>query len=295
MNDFYKPFEERTPDSQYRDRVKFILDNGELVKDTPQGIGALTCFGTLPQMIFDLSNGAPLITDRKIGFWRKPVVEILSFMSGVRSIQKLREAGCDYWKDYIGKGVKLGLDPDDLGPGSYGGAFHDFPRPEGGALNQYAQLLGQIKNRPDLRTHLITPWIPFYTARGPDKKVVVVPCHGWQQYRIIGDRIDLVMWQRSADFPIGVPSNMIQYAAVLLMVARATGFRPGRFIHQFGDAHIYADQIDHMKELVEREPRILPTLRLSEEANSFFDTTISDFSIADYDPHPAMPGIPYRP
>jgi thymidylate synthase len=295
MDGFYTPYEDRVADSQYRDRLQFILENGELVQDNPQGVPALTCFGTLPQMVFDLSNGAPIITDRSImNFWRKPVAEIFAFAQGIRTVDGLIAAGCDFWKDYSGKGEKYGLAPNDLGPGSYGAAFHDFPMPDGGTYNQYGAIIRQIQERPELRTHFITPWIPFYTERGKNRKVVVAPCHGWQQFRVINGRLDLVMTQRSADFPIGVPANMVQYAAILIAVARVTRLRPGRFIHQFGDAHIYESQIDNVRELVRREPKRLPTLTLTSQAKDFFQFTKDDFTLTDYDPHPAMPRIPYH-
>lgn len=294
MADFYKPYEDRTPDSQYRDRIKFVLENG-ITEQTPQGIPALTCFGTVPAMIFDLSNGAPVITDRSLkNFWRKAVIEIIAFAHGVRNIHELVELGCDYWKDYLGKGTKYGLAPDDLGPGSYGAAFHDFPMPNGGKFNQYKAVIRQIRERPELRTHFISPWIPFYAFRGPDRKVIVSTCHGWQQYRVMDGKLHLLMWQRSADLPIGVPSNMTQYAAMLLMMARATGLEPGTYVHQFGDAHIYENQIEKMRELIEREPMRLPTLMLSAVSNDFFSTTADDFELTDYDPHPGMK-IPYTP
>jgi thymidylate synthase len=294
MADFYKPYEDRTPDSQYRDRIKFILENGTL-EPTPQGVPALTCFGTLPAMVFDLSNGAPVITDRSLkNFWPKAIIEIIAFVHGVRNINKLIELGCDYWKDYLGKGVKHGLAPEDLGPGSYGAAFHDFPMPNGDGFNQYEALIPQIQERPELRTHFVSPWIPYYAFRGLNRKVVVSTCHGWQQYRVLGGKLHLLMWQRSADLPIGVPSNMTQYAAMLLMVARATGYEPGMYVHQFGDAHIYENQIDKMLELVEREPKRLPTLTLSPDVHDFFSITANDFELTDYDPHPGMK-ISYLP
>ncbi len=125
MTSFYKPYDERTIDSQYRDRIQYILENGEWIRDTPQDVGALTCFGTLPDMIFDLSNGAPVITEREFGFWRKGVAEIIAFANGIRDLDGLLAAGCNFWKDYEGKGVKYGLEPNDLGPGSYGAAFQE--------------------------------------------------------------------------------------------------------------------------------------------------------------------------
>lgn len=294
MNSFYAPYEERTPDTQYRDRLKYVLAHGELVKETPQGVGALTCFGSLPPMVFDLRNGAPLITERKIGFWKKPVAEILAFINGARTIDALEEFGCDFWKDYRGKGTKLGLSENDLGPGSYGAAFHDFEIPEGGTLNQFAQLLEQLRHYPSMRTHLVTPWKPYYTARGPRRKVVVAPCHGWLHVRILNGRLHMRMDQRSADLPIGVPSNMIQYTALMLLLCRVTGYKPGTYVHSFSDAHIYEDQIDVVRELVEREARAFPTLTIESTKSDLFAFRAEDFVLSDYHPHKAM-NIPYQP
>lgn len=294
MSDFYTPYSERSLDSQYRDRVRFILDHGTLVKDTPQGVGALTCFGILPPMAFNLANGAPVITDRKIGFWRKPIAEITAFINGARTVEQIESFGCPFWGDYREKGPKYGLNPGDLGPGSYGAAFHDFETPGGGSLNQFEQVIEQIKKYPERRTHLVTPWKPYYTAQGPNRKVVVAPCHGWLHFRVMGEKLHMRMDQRSADFPVGVPSNMVQYAALLLMVSRKTGYSPGMFVHSFSDAHIYENQIDNMRELVEREPRRLPTLRLADNAPDFFDIRPEHFTLEQYDPHPHM-NIPYTP
>ena len=289
-----KPYAERTPDTQYRDRLKQILETGTLVKDTPQGVGALTSFGTLPPMVFDLSNGIPLITERKIGFWKKPIAEITAFINGARTIDELETFGCNFWGDYRGQGTKFGLEPDDLGPGSYGAAFHDFEIPEGGTLNQFAQLLDQLKQYPSIRTLLVTPWKPYYTARGPNRKVIVAPCHGWLHFRVVDGKLHMRMDQRSADMPIGVPSNMIQYAALLLMVCQVTGYEPGNYVHSFSDAHIYEDQIDMVRELITREPRPFPTLTLDADVKDLFAFRADHFTLEDYDPHPAMK-IAYRP
>lgn len=294
MKDFYKPLAERTPDTQYADRLRFILKHGTLVKETPQGKGALTCFGTLPPMVFDLSNGVPLITERAMGFWMKPVCEIIAFVNGARTIEEIESYGCDYWKDYRGKGMKFGLEPDDMGPGSYGAAFHDFEIPGGGTLNQFKQVLEQIRNYPSLRTHLVTPWKPYYTAAGPRRKVIVAPCHGWLHFRVVDGKLHMRMDQRSADFPIGVPSNMFQYAALQLMMSQVTGYPPGNFVHSFGDAHIYEDQIPSMLELLERKPRRLPVLQLDPTVTDLFTFRGEHFTLEEYDPHPAKK-IPYSP
>ncbi len=294
MQPIYKPRTERVSDTQYADRLRFILNNGELLKETPQGPGAITCFGTVPQMVFDLSNGVPLITERKIGFWRKPVSEILAFINGARTLDAIESYGCDFWKDYRGKGTKLGLDPDDLGPGSFGAAFHDFPKPDGTTLNQFEQVIAQIKQYAHMRTHLVSPWIPFYTARGENRKVVVAPCHGWLHFRVMNGRLHMRMDQRSADMPIGVPSNMIQYATLLLMMCQVTGLTPGNYIHSFSDAHIYEDQVEKVEQLLLREARPFPVMRFNPAVTDLFAFRVDDFQIDEYDPHPGM-NIPYVP
>ena len=294
MEMFYKPFDERIPDEQYRDRLVYILRYGEMVKETAQGVGALTCFGTLAPMVFDLSNGVPLITERNIGFWRKAVAEIIAFINGARTLSQIQSFGCNFWEDYRNKNPWLGLEPGDLGPGSYGAAFHDFEKPDGGTLNQFEQLLEQIKKYPSARTHLVTPWKPYYTALGSNRKVHVAPCHGFLHFRVINGRLHMRMDQRSADMPVGVPSNMIQYAALLLMVCQVTGYQPGNYVHSFADAHIYENQIESACELLGRETRPFPILWLDPKVKNLFDFRIEHFTLEEYYPEPAMK-IPYSP
>lgn len=294
MEELYKPLAERKPDTQYRKCLKCILKHGEIVHNTPQGVGALTCFGTLSPMVFDLSNGVPLITERKIGFWKKAVAEIIAFINGARTIDEIESYGCNFWKDYRGNGTKLGLQEDDMGPGSYGPSFHDFEKPDGGTLNQFEQLLEQIRLFPNIRTHLITPWKPYYTARGPNRKVIVAPCHGWLHFRIINGKLHMRMDQRSADMPVGVPSNMIQYSALLLMICQVTGYPPGNYIHSFADAHIYENQIDTVKEIIKSEVHPFPVLRLDTRVKNLFDFRIEHFTLEEYESGPKMI-IPYSP
>lgn len=280
----------RNPDTQYQDRLRQILETGDMIRDTPQGIGALTCFGTLAPMVFDLTNGFPIITERSLKtFWMKPIAEITAFINGARTLDEIRQYGCDFWEAYRGKGEMIGLGPDDMGPGSYGPSFAKFEMPDGGYLNQFEQLLQQITEFPSLRTHLISPWKPYYTARGPNRKVIVAPCHGWLHFRVINGRLDMEMHQRSADFPIGVPSNMVQYAALLLMVSRTTGIPPGRYIHSFADAHIYENQLGSAQELVSRPPLPLPVVQLREDAGeNLFAFRATDFVLSEYEAHAAM-------
>nr|AIA17099.1 Thymidylate synthase [uncultured bacterium] len=291
----YLPFDQRTADTQYRDRLRLILNEGEMVKETQQGVGALTYMAP-PPMRFRLENGVPLITERKAPFWRGAVGELLAFINGARRTEELEAFGCKWWSSWLTeeKCRKRGLEPGDNGPGSYGAAFHDFPTAEGPAFNQFEEIVKQIKEEPQLRSHIITPWIPQYTIRvkSRQQKVVVTPCHGWIQLRIIKSKLTLHMIQMKADMPVGVPSNMIQYAALTLALAHVTGYAPYEFIHSFSDAHIYEDQIADVEEMLKREPRRLPTMTMNKVPNNIFDVRPEDFDITDYDPHPPIKGIP---
>lgn len=293
----YKSYAERTPDTQYKQVLKNILDNG-VMAPTRQGPGALTVIGQ--QMHFDLRNGFPMITERSVkGFWRKPIDELCAFINGVRTREGLAEYGVTWWDAWTTpeKSMKRGLEPGDIGPGSYGAAFHDFPTAGGGSFDQFKHLVEQIKELPELRTHFVTPWIPQYIVRGKGKeqKVTLAPCHGWVHVRILDGGIYLHMFQRSCDVPVGVPANMIQYAALVLMLEHLTGYEAREYIHTLSDSHIYEDQIEHVKEVVSRESRPFPTVRLTEEGKKITD--IHDFrghhfELTDYDPQPGIKGIP---
>lgn len=269
---------------------------------------------TLPSMIFEFSNGFPLITSRRVGFWKKPIAELLAFIHGARTADELNRWGCNWWGAQWAtpeKCAEFGLDPGDLGPGSYGAAFHDFPNfewerveghPDGGRwvskpFNQFFHLIKQMKEKPAVRTHVISPWVPQYTLSHSqhERKVVVAPCHGWIQITIIDDKLTLRMDQRSADFPIGVPSNTIQYAALTMMIAHVTGHEPHMFIHSTHDSQVYEDQVDNIKEMVNREPISFPSLHLTTEGEmvtDLFDFRPDHFELRDYNPHPAIAGIP---
>jgi len=173
--------------------------------------------------------------------------------------------------------------------------MHDFPTREGQPFNQIKHLVEQMTEEPQLRTHFVSPWVPQYVGRGKGKqqKVVVAPCHGWIHARIFpGKRLVLHMFQRSADFPVGVPANMIQYAAFTMALAHVTGNIPHMFVHSFSDAHIYEDQVDAVKKMLGRETRKLPTMTMNTEKSDIFSFRAEDFFITDYDPHPAIKEIP---
>jgi len=292
----YDAFELRRPDAQYGDLLRRILADGS-PEPTRQGPAALTLMQQSTR--YDLRNGFPLITERSIkSFWNKAIGELCAFINGATSLDELAEFGCDWWDEWASeaKTSKRGLAPGTLGPGSYGAAFHDFPGPEG-PFDQFAHLVEQLRELPELRTHFVSPWIPAYQVRGAGKlpKTTIAPCHGWVHVRVLSGRLHLHMFQRSADVPVGVPSNMVQYGALLLMLSQLTGVPAGSFYHTMSDAHIYADQVEHVTPMLARSARRLPTVRLTtagQAITDIHDFRREHFELSDYDPHPSIPRIP---
>jgi len=299
-----KPIADRTPDNQYKDLLREVLEKGTRTP-SQQGVDALTLIAPKP-MRFRLKNGFPMITERNMNpavsenlpvtVWQQAVGEILAFVNGARTVEELEKFGCHWWKMWCTekKCAKRGLETGDLGPGSYGAAFHDFPTQGGSTFNQFKHIVEQIKEEPQLRTHFVTPWIPQYTGRGKGKqqKVVVCPCHGWLNIRIIEGKLTLHMMQRSGDTPIGVPSNMVQYAALTLALAHATNTVPYEYIHSISDAHIFVDQIPAVEKMLERESRPFPTIKINTDKKDLFEFRKEDFELSDYNPHPGIKGIP---
>jgi len=293
-----KPYGERTPDEQYKRLLQEILDHG-IKSKAQQEVDTITRIAPQP-LRFRLDNGYPLITERNIApdfkkvptIWRQAIGEIFAFINGVRTQEGLEEFGTQWWKYWVTpeKCEKRGLEVGDLGPGSYGAAFHDFPTTEGESFNQFEAMIEQIKERPHLKTHFITPWIPQYTPRieGRTQKVVVCPCHGWIHLRVFDSKLVLHMFQRSADVPIGLPANMAQYAALTVALAHVLNLEPYEYVHSFSDAHIYENQVDAVRELLTRETRPFPTLLMNTDKKSIFDFRHTDFEIEDYNPHEGL-------
>jgi len=299
-----KPVSERTPDNQYKELLQEVLKKG-IKTPSQQGVDALTLIAPKP-MHFRLENGFPMITERNMNpavsenlpvtVWRQAVGEIFAFVNGARTVEELEKFGCHWWKMWCTekKCAKRGLETGDLGPGSYGAAFHDFPTQDGNAFNQFKHIVEQIQEEPQLRTHFVTPWIPQYTGRGKGKqqKVVVCPCHGWINIRIIEGKLTLHMMQRSGDTPIGVPSNMVQYAALTLALAHVTNTIPYEYVHSISDAHIFVDQVPAVEKIIERESRPFPTMKINTDKKDLFEFRKEDFELSDYNPHPGIKGIP---
>lgn len=300
----YLPYSKRTPDTQYQERLRLILEEGTRVK-SQTGTDTISYIG-IPPMRFKLANGFPMITERNMApkesdrlpvtIWKQAIGEIIAFINGARTQKVLESFGVSWWAPWCteAKCHKRGLETGDLGPGSYGAAFHDFPTSEGQPYNQVQNIVEQIKELPHLKTHFISPWVPRYTIRGKGKtqKVVVCPCHGWMHILIQNGKLSLHMIQRSGDLPIGVPSNMVQYAAMTMMLAQATGYEPYEYVHSISDAHIYVDQVEAVKTMLAREARAFPTLTLTSKTKDIFAFRKDDFELSEYQPHPGIVGIP---
>lgn len=291
--------------TEYRRVLQEILTYGERVP-SQQGVDAIRRIAPNP-MRFKLADGFPVITERNmnpktserlpITIWQQAIGEIFAFVNGARTIETLEEFGCYWWKDWATeeKCRKRGLEPGDLGDGSYGAAFHDFPTAEGKPFNQFAELVMEARENPHLRTLFVTPWIPQYIGRrkGVRQRVVVAPCHGWIHIDITPDRkLTLHMFQRSADVPVGVPSNMVQYAALTLAIAHVLGVEAYEYIHSFSNAHIFVNQIDAVKTMLDREPKNLPHVTLVNPPENIFDFRRENFVLLNYQHHPGIKGIP---
>jgi len=299
-----KPYSERTPDNQYKNLLKEILEKGIRTK-SQQGTDAITLMGATP-MHYKFENGFPMITERNMSpkeserlpvtIWKQAIGEIFAFVNGARTLKEIEDFGCHWWEPWATekKCSKRGLETGDLGPGSYGAAFHDFPTSEGPGYNQFKNIIEQIVELPHLRTHFITPWVPQYIIRGKGKqqKVTICPCHGWVHIRVIDNKLTLHMIQRSGDAPIGVPSNMVQYAALAMAIAHVTGTELYEFVHTISDAHIYVDQMPAVEKMLERESRPFPTMNINKDKKDIFEFRKEDFSLTDYDPHPGIKDVP---
>src|SRR3989338_937088 len=295
-----KPFKERTPDLQYRQMLERILKEGTEVSPIQGKIGAQSGEKSLMvlghQMRFNFDNGFPMITERDLSgkFMAGALGEHFGFLHGARTHEELSKYGCPWWKRWVTKEKCdiFGLPEGDLGPGSYGAAWANFPTAEGTPFNQITNVIKQLKERPYLRTHIISPWIPQYTIQHSElkRKVVVAPCHGWLHILAFPETKELSVhhFQRSGDTPVGVVFNMIQYAAFTMMVAEVMGYKPKELVYTLSDAHIYESQISKVKELLAREPRPFPTVTLDPNVKDILDFKFEHFTLTDYNPHPAM-------
>jgi thymidylate synthase len=248
-------------------------------------------------MHFDMQNGFPVLPIRDLTkSFPGAIGELVGFLHGARTLETLKEYGCPniFWDRWVTKEKceVFGLPEHDLGDGSYGAAWANFPKPDGTSFNQIENVLKQIKERPYLRTHIITPWIPFFTLQHKElqRKVVVAPCHGWVHILAFPETKELVLhhFQRSGDVPVGVVLNIIEYATLGMLIAREVGYTFVEYVHTISDAHIYESQIPFVEELLSRESRPFPTVTLDANITSVLDARREHFTLTDYDPHPHM-------
>lgn len=311
----YKPYSERIPDTQYLDLLRLIQTSEEtfLMKHKYQVRGRWTNIVT-PNLVYYFRNGFPVITERKIPFWKKSITELILFMKGVHTLEEMVIAGCSWWADWVSpeQCEKFGYPPGELGRGSYGPNLTRYPwvvkNPETDELeyrvfNQIENLVQSLKDGPNLNGHVITTWIPPLDMQHSKLKreVVVTPCHGTiiQCTVIDNKRLALTMNQRSADAPAGLVTNIIQYAAMCIMLGHICNYEPYVYIHKVNDAQIYENQMGCVNELLRedgqgnllRKPFPFPTLNLTEEGQmvtDIFDFTADHFELRDYQFHPGM-------
>ena len=284
---------------QYLDLIKDVLENGEQRKDRT-GTGTISKFGY--QMRVNLEEGFPLLTTKKV-FYRGIFEELFWFLKGETNIRPLALKNVKIWNDWpydkykksdefkgetMEEFIQKICDDEefaerwgDLGP-VYGKQWRNF-----GGVDQITQLIENLKNNPFSRRHLVVAYNP-----GEVDKMALPPCHAFFQFYVSADgkKLSCQLYQRSADLFLGVPFNIASYALLLCMVAQVCGYQPYEFVHTFGDAHIYLDHVDQIKEQLSREPKKLPKLWLNPDIKNIFDFTIDDVKILDYDPWPAIKG-----
>ena len=254
---------------QYQDLLRKILETGSYKSDRT-GTGTYSIFGH--QMRFDLSEGFPLLTTKKLHL-RSIIYELLWFLQGDTNIRYLKEHGVSIWDEWA--------DPDgDLGP-IYGHQWRSWGTPDGGKVDQISQLIQQIQETPDSRRLMVCAW-----NVGEIDKMALPPCHVLFQFYVNNGEISLQLYQRSADVFLGVPFNIASYALLLMMVAPVCNLKPKEFIHTLGDAHIYSNHVEQAKLQLTREPRPLPTMRINPEVKDIFSFQYEDFTLENYDPHP---------
>ncbi len=254
---------------QYLDLLRHVLDQGT-PKDDRTGTGTLSVFGY--QMRFDLAEGFPLVTTKKLHI-RSIIHELLWFLRGDTNVAYLREHGVSIWNEWAG--------PDgDLGP-IYGYQWRSWPTPDGGHVDQIAEVVRQIRENPASRRLVVSAWNVADLPR-----MALAPCHALFQFYVAQGRLSCQLYQRSADVFLGVPFNIASYALLTLMVAQVTGLQPGHFVHTFGDAHLYSNHVDQARLQLLREPLPLPRMRLDPEVRDLFAFRFEHFLLEGYQAHP---------
>lgn len=255
----------------YLDLLRHIKTHGT-IKGDRTGTGTISTFGY--QMRFDLSQGFPLLTTKKLHL-RSIIYELLWFLRGETNIQYLHDHKVTIWDEWADAN-------GELGP-IYGYQWRSWPTPDGGHIDQITQLIDQIRNNPNSRRLIVSAW-----NVAEIDKMALPPCHSLFQFYVADGKLSCQLYQRSADVFLGVPFNIASYALLTMMIAQVTGLIPGDFVHTLGDAHIYLNHQEQVEEQLSRTPRPLPTMKLNPEVKSIFDFQYEDFTLEGYDPYPTI-------
>lgn len=247
-----------------------VLEEGAKKEDRT-GTGTVSIFGH--QLRFDLSDGFPMVTTKKLHL-KSIIHELLWFLKGDTNVKYLQDNGVRIWNEWANK------ETGDLGR-VYGAQWRSWTNSRGQELDQIAQVVDSIKNNPNSRRHLVVAFNP-----GELDMMALPPCHAFFQFYVANGKLSCQLYQRSADIFLGVPFNIASYALLTMMMAQATGYEPGEFIHTFGDAHIYLNHLEQAKLQLSREPKKLPTLRMNPEIKDIFQFKFEDFELIDYEHHP---------
>jgi thymidylate synthase len=256
---------------QYLDLMRHILEHGARKSDRT-GTGTLSIFGA--QLRFDLDAGFPLLTTKKVHL-KSIIHELLWFLKGETNTRYLRDHGVTIWDEWADAS-------GELGP-VYGYQWRSWPAPDGRHIDQVSQIIEQIRKNPDSRRLIVSAW---NVADLP--KMALLPCHAFFQFYVAQGRLSCQLYQRSADLFLGVPFNIASYALLTLMVAQVCGLKAGDFVHTFGDTHLYLNHLEQAREQLARSPRRLPTMRLNPAVKDLFAFRYEDFTLENYDPHPAI-------
>ena len=258
---------------QYLQLLQHILDNGH-VKSDRTGTGTISTFGY--QMRFDLSEGFPLVTTKKVHL-KSIIHELLWFLAGDTNVKYLQENGVRIWNEWA--------DPDGGLGHIYGYQWRSWPAYDGTFIDQISEAVKTIKENPDSRRIIVSSW----NVADLDN-MNLPPCHAFFQFYVSDGKLSLQLYQRSGDSFLGVPFNIASYALLTMMVAQVCGLQPGEFIHTLGDAHIYLNHLEQVKTQLAREPRKLPRMKIKPDVKDIFSFKYEDFTLEDYDPHPAIKG-----
>lgn len=254
---------------QYHKLLQHILDNGTKKEDRT-GTGTISVFGY--QMRFDLSEGFPCVTTKKLHL-RSIIHELLWFIAGDTNIQYLKENKVSIWDEWADEN-------GDLGP-VYGYQWRNWPDGHGGTIDQIKKLVDGLKNNPDSRRHIVSAW----NVADVDN-MALPPCHTMFQFYVADGKLSCQLYQRSADTFLGVPFNIASYALFTMMLAQVVGLEPGEFVHTFGDAHLYTNHLEQAELQLSRECRPLPTMKINPDVKDIFGFKYEDFELLNYDPHP---------